>query len=100
MDLTIEELKRKTGIKSVSSLNTALSRTEYSHIKKIRQGRNVVYTNIYPLDIIKLNLFIRRIGLTKFQIRNRMDKYLLLCKLPLDTHKENVTKILHKYCKN
>lgn len=98
MDYTIQELVNKVGIKTRGVITAALCRPEYSHIKRIKYGKGSIYTNVYPLDILKLRTFSQRRG-TRENVEEVMKAYKLLCALPIGAKEEFVTKILRKYCK-
>ena len=98
MEFTMQELTNKAGIKNNTAIYATLCRPEYSHIKKIKQGKRVIYTNVYPLDILKLRTFLNRVGKREF-IEEKMKAYKLLCALPIEAKEEFVTNYLQKYCK-
>lgn len=98
MDYTMQELVEKVGIKDKTVLYSVLCRPEYSHIKKTKHWKRVTYTNVYPLDILKLRTFLNRTGKREF-IEEKMKAYKLLCALPIDAKEEFVTNYLQKYCK-
>lgn len=98
MEFTMQELVKKAGVSNNTVIYTALCRPEYSHIKKIKHGKKVTYTNVYPLDILKLRTFLNRTGKKEF-IEEKMKAYKLLCALPIEAKEEFVTNYLQKYCK-
>lgn len=98
MDFTMQELAKKAEIKCKTVIYTALCRPEFSHIKKIKHGKNVIYTNVYPLDILKLRTFLNRTGKREI-VEEKMKAYKLLCALPIEAKEEFVTNYLQKYCK-
>lgn len=98
MEFTMRELVKEAGIKDKTVMYAVLCRPEYSHIKKIKHGKNVTYTNVYPLDILKLKTFLNRTGKREV-IEEKMKAYKLLCALPIEAKEEFVTNYLQKYCK-